>query len=53
MNIKVVGFYLSSWWCYCAPADFTQQMGSDFDVDKFYTNTFATYYDKATVNLLN
>jgi hypothetical protein len=27
---------------------FTQQMGSDFDVDKFYTNTFATYYDKAT-----
>jgi hypothetical protein len=26
-------------------------MGSDFDVDKFYTNTFATYYDKATGKL--
>lgn len=48
-NIKVVGFLPDSYGdAVIAPADFTKQMGSDFDVDKFYTNTYATYYNKST-----
>ena len=48
-NIKVVGFLPESYGdAIIAPADFTKQMGSDFDVDKFYSNSYATYYNKDT-----
>ena len=45
-NIKIVGFLPESYGdVVIAPADFTVQMGSDFDVDKMYSNTYATFYD--------
>ena len=45
-NIKIVGFLPESYGdAVIAPADFTVQMGSDFDVDKMYSNTYATFYD--------
>ncbi len=48
-NIRIVGFLPESYGdVVIAPADFTIQMGSDFDVDKFYSNTYATYYNEAT-----
>jgi len=48
-NIKVVGFLPESYGdTIIAPADFTKQMGSDFDVDKFYSSLYATYYNKET-----
>jgi hypothetical protein len=34
-----------------APAEFTTQMGSDFDVDKLYTYMYQTAYDKETKTL--
>jgi len=51
-NIKVVGFLPESYGdTIIAPADFTKQMGSDFDVDKFYSSLYATYYNKETKSL--
>jgi len=51
-NIRVVGFLPESYGdVVIAPADFTKQMGSDFDVDKFYTNTYATFYNEDTNSL--
>jgi len=43
--IKIVGFLPSaSGDLLIAPADWTVQMGSDFDIDKIYTNSFNTSY---------
>lgn len=51
-NIKVVGFLPESYGdTIIAPADFTKQMGSDFDVDKFYSSLYATFYNKETKSL--
>lgn len=44
--IKIVGFLpKQSGDLVLAPADFTIQMGSDFDVDKLYTNSYHTSFD--------
>jgi len=50
--IEVVGFLPeTSGDLIIAPAEFTVQMGSDFDVDKLYTYMYATMYDKETGKL--
>ena len=48
--IKIVGFLpKESGDLVLAPADFTVQMGSDFDVDKLYSNSYNTAYDGTTL----
>lgn len=47
--IKIVGFLpKSSGNLLLAPADWTVQMGSDFDVDKLYSNNYNTQYNDGT-----
>jgi len=47
--VKVVGFLPeTSGDLFLAPADWTIQMGSDFDVDKIFTNSYNTLYNKDT-----
>lgn len=51
-NLKVVGFLPEGYGdIVIAPADFIEQMGSDFDVDKLYTHMYNTYYDSTTGQL--
>ena len=51
-NIKIVGFLPESYGdLVLAPADFTAQMGSDFDVDKLYSSMVATFYDENTKSI--
>jgi uncharacterized protein (DUF433 family) len=48
--MKIVGFLPEqSGDLVLAPADFTIQMGSDFDVDKLYSNSYHTAYDGNTL----
>lgn len=46
-NLKIVGFLPEGYGdIVIAPADFIEQMGSDFDVDKLYTHMYNTYYNE-------
>lgn len=50
--IKIVGFLpKKSGDLLLAPAEWTVQMGSDFDVDKLYSNKYNTSFDKNTNTL--
>lgn len=50
--IKIVGFLpKQSGDLLLAPADWTVQMGSDFDVDKLYSNSYNTLYNEETGEL--
>lgn len=50
-TIKVVGFLPDSYGdMVIAPPEFVVQMGSDFDVDKLYTQMYNTYYVKDVHN---